>query len=543
MAIVQISQITNRKGLQTDLPQLAGAELGWSVDSRRLFIGNGTLEEGAPVIGNTEILTEFSDILAFGTNYTYKGQAAGYTVQTGSTPSSPVQQSLQSWLDQFATVKDFGAVGDGIADDTAAINRALYQLFCREANTQIRRGLFFPAGTYRVTSTILIPPYAMLYGEGRNSSIIQLDAATGTPYVARTADTNQNVGPNIGTGGATPPQFITISNLGFKNLDSSTDVFLIEYARDCYFQNVEFNGPYNISTLTTGLPATAGVKFASTPSLVCSDIIMDGCVFSGTIYGLYSTTYNTESGGVVSEQIKGLTVSNSKFNLLLQGIYLDNTATSPIGPGATGVRIVGNVFDNIYAEGIIFGQVNLNASGHNIFYDVGNHFNGVTNPQTAIIDIQNNDNVSISDLFQRADQYSTTWPRINLNATTSIGITNSSQLAIGQFVIGTGTIVTLADNTASPTPAITIDVTNISALTINYTIVRDTSYRTGTLTILTNGSTNDLYYSDDYSQNETTGIGLTVTQSLDSNIVNINYTSTPDSGLTASMTYSITHLA
>lgn len=64
MAIVQISRITNRKGLIENLPQLAGAELGWAVDSRRLFIGNGTLDEGAPSIGNTEIITEYStDIL------------------------------------------------------------------------------------------------------------------------------------------------------------------------------------------------------------------------------------------------------------------------------------------------------------------------------------------------------------------------------------------------------------------------------------------------------------------------------------------------
>ena len=114
MAIVQISRITNRKGLQTDLPQLAGAELGWSVDERRLFIGNGTLQEGAPVVGNTEILTEFSDILAFNTSYTYKGEAAGYTVQTGPSPGTPVTQSLQSWMDQWASVKDFGATGDGV---------------------------------------------------------------------------------------------------------------------------------------------------------------------------------------------------------------------------------------------------------------------------------------------------------------------------------------------------------------------------------------------------------------------------------------------
>ena len=63
MAIVQVSQITNRKGLEANLPpQLAGAELGWATESRRLYIGNGTLEDGAPVIGNTEILTEHSDI-------------------------------------------------------------------------------------------------------------------------------------------------------------------------------------------------------------------------------------------------------------------------------------------------------------------------------------------------------------------------------------------------------------------------------------------------------------------------------------------------
>ena len=56
MAIVQISKIQNRRGLQQDLPQLDSGEIGWSIDTRQLFIGNGTLAEGAPVIGNTEIV-------------------------------------------------------------------------------------------------------------------------------------------------------------------------------------------------------------------------------------------------------------------------------------------------------------------------------------------------------------------------------------------------------------------------------------------------------------------------------------------------------
>jgi hypothetical protein len=101
------------------------------------------------------------------------------------TTGSPVSQSIQSRLDSYAVVTDFGAVGDGQTDDTAAINRALFQLYCVQANTQVRRSLFFPAGNYIVTDSILIPPYARLYGEGSNSSIIDFQVqnwAANTAY-------------------------------------------------------------------------------------------------------------------------------------------------------------------------------------------------------------------------------------------------------------------------------------------------------------------------------------------------------------------------
>ena len=186
MAIVQVSRITNRKGLSENLPQLAGAEFGWVIDNRRLYIGNGTIAEGAPTVGNTEILTEYSDILNLATSYVYKGRHAGYTVQTGPTPGDPATQTLQAKLDNFASVLDFGATGDGVTDDTAAINRALFQLFCRETNTTIRRSLFFPGGTYKITSSIKVPPFAQLFGDGADSSIINMSG--GTTYVMRTAD-------------------------------------------------------------------------------------------------------------------------------------------------------------------------------------------------------------------------------------------------------------------------------------------------------------------------------------------------------------------
>ena len=417
MAIVQISQITNRKGLQIDLPQLAGAELGWSIDERRLWIGNGTLAEGAPVIGNTEILTEFSDVLELSAAYTYKGEAAGYTVQTGPTPSTPVALSLQTWFDQWATVKDFGAVGDGVTDDTAAINRAMQQLYCREINPQIRRALFFPAGVYRITQTIKIPPFATLYGEGLDNSVIQMDSgddSTLTEYVARTADSLQQIGVNIGSNGAITPQYVTVSNMGFKNLDLSTDVFLVEDADNCRFESVGFFGPLTTSTLTTDANDMAGVRFASTVTLITSQIVFDSCQFSGLTYGLNTAT--SQSG--TDQTVSGITVTNSKLDTLNQGIVLGTETLS--GVGATGFRITNNIFNNIYAEGVIIGNVSLNATGYNIFYDVGNRFLGTTSPYTAIIDIQTNNNISVGDMFERTDAYAgaenpgTSFPRIKI---------------------------------------------------------------------------------------------------------------------------------
>jgi hypothetical protein len=60
MAVIQISKIQVRRGLSEQLPALDSGEFGWSVDTRQLYIGNGTTAEGAPTPGVTEILTEYS---------------------------------------------------------------------------------------------------------------------------------------------------------------------------------------------------------------------------------------------------------------------------------------------------------------------------------------------------------------------------------------------------------------------------------------------------------------------------------------------------
>jgi hypothetical protein len=526
LAIVQISRITQRKGLQEDLPQLAGAELGWSVDERRLFIGNGTLAEGAPVVGNTELLTEFSDILVLVQDYTYSGQTAtGYTVQTGVTTGTPVELTLQNWMDQFATVKDFGAVGDGIADDTAAINRALYQLYCREVNPAIRRSLFFPAGVYKVTDTIVIPPYATLKGEGPKNSIIQMSATASASYVIRTGDSLQQTGVNIGTNGATAPISVTCENMCFTTL-KTTDVALIEQASEFVFNQIEFVGPLTTADLTTPADDTACIRFASTSANDTHQIKFDNCTFIGSTYGMKT-----------NEQIRGVDFSGSSFTTLFEGIVVEqNPSGTAFDPRGVGVHSCD--FDTIYARGIVF-EVERNATAQNTFGDVGNHFGGITQPFTSIIDFISANNISVGDIFDRTDQYATTHQRINLNGTASIGFTNGQQLAMGPYVRESGLTVSLTNNTTSPATAFSYSELGIWSLGIDYNISRANTYRTGRLSIVLANGAGALTYTDDFSENISTGITLTVTQS--GSEIFVKYIST-NTGSAGSLTYSITHI-
>jgi len=590
VAIVQISRITQRKGLLNDLPQpLAGAELGWAIDERRLFIGNGSTIEGAPVVGNTEVLTAFSDILGFSNSYTYKGQAGGYTVQTGANGGT-VSQSIQSRLDSYAVITDFGATGDGITDVTDTINYALNQLYCQNVNTQVRRSLYFPAGTYIISDTLLIPPYCKLYGDGPESTVIyfyvetwtnaiaygtgvlvknsstyyrsQADVPIGTAisnstywtvetlpsYIIRTADSLQQTGVNIATNGALPPGFFEISGMKFQTNQATQSGAYVEAATDCAFDSVNVEGPMTTATLTASTNATACVAWNSTGSYICKNVEWNHCTFSGMVWGT-----NTD------EQIEGVTFSNCYFDTLYQGVYLGVNSVPIPYVGPTGFRIVQNQFDNIYVEGIVIVNVSLNASAYNVFYDVGNHFNGTTNPASSIIDINAINNISVGDAFERTTTYSNIFSRINLNNTNSIalGMNNSyitfyqnnvanltfaNQLALGTYQRSAGIQDTLTVSGSAQT-LFTFDADDIAAVKIDYTTKTDVdnAVRTGTYIIVrsTSDSTGALASSDTGVQNSATGVTFSVSEVSPTNVISWKYIATSS----GTIYYSVTKLA
>ena len=534
MAITQISKITRRKGLNENLPQLAGAELGWALDARRLYIGNGKIGDGAPTIGNTEVLTQHSDILEIASTYTYKGIASGYEVVTGIEPSQPITRTLQQKFDDFVSIRDFGAKGDGVTDDTVAINRALSELYTREVNAEIRRSLFFPAGIYKVTDTIKVPSYAKLYGEGAKSTTIKYFSPDGGATVAgavvRTVDSKNQTGANIGNFSATVPTDIEISNMGFESANDN-DIFLLESTTNSSFENISLMGSKTNSTITA-IDNKACIRIQGTALLVPKNITFNNC-----------TTFGTGFGMQINDKCNGITLSNSRISSHYKGVVLGD---APVDGGPSGVRISQNVFDDIFAQGIDINVVSMNVSAFNAFYDVGNQFNGSGNPFFTIIDINNADNISIGDMFERNDTDNASVARIFLNEKASIAFDLSKKIELGTFVREVGKITTLVDNTAVATTIFTVDLTDtttnvdIGTFKVDYAIKRNDNVRNGTLIVATDGGTpGTLTYDETYNENASNGIVFSVSQT--GTDVSVKYTAT-NTGSNATLSYSLVRL-
>lgn len=84
--------------------------------------------------------------------------------QAGVTKKAPI-----SSITQVANVKLFGAVGDGTTDDTLAIQNAV----------NASDGVFFPTGTYKITSAITLKTNSNVFGEGSSSVILYTGTAGG----------------------------------------------------------------------------------------------------------------------------------------------------------------------------------------------------------------------------------------------------------------------------------------------------------------------------------------------------------------------------
>ena len=535
MPIVQISRIQHRRGKASDLPQLAAGELGWSVDEQKLYIGNGTVADGAPAVGNTEIMTAGSSGFTTALSHTYKGYLGDSTpIVTGAT--GDVSRTVQQRLDDYVSVKDFGAAGDDSTADVVAIQRAIDELYSDtdQNDTRARRILFFPAGTYKIAASLTIPPYAHLVGEGPDKTIIKNSASA--PALVTEDDDGQVYG-NIGDSSATTPTQIQISNMtirttvayGGLSIDNATKVFV---------NNVKFQGTF----VSGGTDASnsKGVTVRSTTTLPCANIVFDQCQFTG-FARLVDMSYD-----VTNVRFTNCDFSTAYYGALL-GAEMDGS-TNGLTKGPRDIQFSGSSWSTIGQQAIWVkpaagadagtGARNVISYGNWYAETVANNFDGVQSiTEVPVIQFDNDECTSTLDFFERTSQRDT-----DFGDSTDPSNTPPEVQGIGLHKKAVKQI-TLADNTSSATDTgIYLPGFTDKGVRITYKMNRGAKYRTGVFTISSAGEL--CTFNDDFEETSDVGTTLSaITSDGDStagnDTIRVKYVTTSDSSTAVTMEYQI----
>jgi len=332
MAVYQISRIQLRRGKANDstgLPQLASGEMAWAIDTQELYIGNGSVAEGAPAVGNTKILTA-NDLtnqsgLIGKLNYVYKN-GVDPTIQTGLSANTPVTRSLQERLDDQVTSADFNVLpissNNGLQrDSTITLQRAIDQLFSNspKANATKLNGsdledavvrrvtLNIAPGIYNISDTINIPSFATIVGAGSDKTIFKF-----------------NPSATLSVEGTTNNSTIIVTSHATDSMKGATIT-----------PDASYSSYISAGTGIVNDTAFTGHISNSNPSILTVDSIAPGAVLAtGQMLlgvGIIPNTYLVQQTGPTTWQLNNHYSTNVSTNpIFATGVVLSSTFTGSI---------------------------------------------------------------------------------------------------------------------------------------------------------------------------------------------------------------------
>jgi len=222
--------------------------------------------------------------------------------------SGAVTTTVANKLKQTVSVKDFGAVGNGATNDTAAIQAAI------NASAIGDFAVAFPAGNYLVTGVLTGGDGLVLVGDGKGVSTITKGGVSG------------HILDILGT---TTKNNISISGLTFDvaNVDSA---IVCEYVsnftvENCSFLNMKLWGMHvgvqsaidsvirndNVRIINCDFD-TSSQTYEQVLVYNSSNVLVSGCDFR---------TGNSAIGIGIYQNLNGMIVDNCKFNIHIGAYY------------------------------------------------------------------------------------------------------------------------------------------------------------------------------------------------------------------------------
>lgn len=214
----------------------------------------------------------------------------------------------------YVNVKDFGAVGDGVADDLIAIQAAIDSVSADNSNIFYTKGgtVFLPSGKYRVTGTIYLTKGVRLLGTMAGASfafdVANANVDTATTIYADFASANTIVIDSVG--------YITATGLRPSSTTSISGSQIASNAiNPVHSVSVEH---LRIAAMGTTANVITGIRMAGSPGFNINNVeVLCGKygIVAQASWGASIKNVNIQAGNV------GLALTNDINDIQVDSVY------------------------------------------------------------------------------------------------------------------------------------------------------------------------------------------------------------------------------
>jgi hypothetical protein len=351
------------------------------------FATKDGLVSGNPlkIVRGTEIDTEFNNIAtavnskADSANPTFTGTVtvSGTLSGVGSDEltflqagTGAVTRTAQAKMRELVSVKDFGAVGDGIVDDTAAIQVAINAVGSSGGT------VYFPSGTYLISGIEMLYQGQRLVGDGKYHTILKMAAGTVYGIKSKAFGVRPDATPVTYTTGYCIEHLAVDLTLA-PNL-TTTAAIAIEDSYDCFVGNVNVIDPLDELSSRWGLWFGRAVYTSSTQQ----------CEIHRLLHKGNATSYPNNFGTTVSHYaLSARTAEHYYYQIMHYSacVFQKDVNKFVIGPAVGGFSVSGGDFEQ---GGFLFyntldGVGPVYCSGMHLEAMRGNIWGGVTQSTTG----------------------------------------------------------------------------------------------------------------------------------------------------------------
>lgn len=483
-------QVRRGQTALTGFPQLSSGELGWSIDTQELYIGNGAVSEGAPAIGNTQLITEHNISNFFLT------APKGFQYDE----KSPWRyRKIQDKLDDVVNINDIVDLNTPELH-TEKIQAAINQIY----EDSPGKPIVFPEGEYIITGTVLIPSFTEIRGAGpQKTKLINLTTAS-TFQTKDGAELTWEVDGEYGQNRA--PRNISITGITFVNsTTNASPIMQLDAISNSVIKECEFIG--DVTTNYGAEDLASGINFrdtASYPAQLTNNVLIRDCSFR-----------NLNSAITSDYDIANVSISENNFYKLDAGIVFGKTLTGiePQKFGPHHITISHNEFNTINKQAVYAGSTSTSYftdinSEHNFYRNVG--CNGLGDGSWTqvyeVIHFGAPGNCSTGDTFDRLNQMNT-----GTGFLSDLSTSTAKSIVYGPAIITSKSLSYYTIPDLGETPMFVVPMSAYQydnygvasqSITIDYSIAKPSqrSIRKGTLSVIVNGTSTVV--SDSYSMNK-----------------------------------------